>query len=108
MNKLSFSYWMMHEMANYGFDTASNEIMGGTEPMTGDSLFQHIRPNKIMNELLEMPKVGTYEGQLIFNDGIQWGNESGAFMVEMSPYGSMRVVARRLTKDLKEIGRAHV
>ena len=101
MNRLSFSYWLMKEMADYGFDNAASQIMGGTESMEGDSLFKTIRPNKIMNELLEMPKIGTYEGHLIFNDGIQWGNEAGSMMVEMSPFGSMRVVARRLVKDLQ-------
>jgi hypothetical protein len=88
-------------MADYGFEGPSNEIMGGTDIMKGEELFKTIKPNLIINELLQMPSLGQLEGVKLFNDEIQWGTEPGALKIEMSPLGSMRLVTRRLTKDLE-------
>lgn len=101
MNRLSFGYWLKNEMANYGFGDTTNQIMGGTDPMTGDSLFQPIDTSLIMNELVKMPNLGTIEANQVWDDCIQWGTEPGAFSASISPLGSMRVVTRRLTKDLE-------
>ena len=101
MNRLSFSYWLVNEMADYGFEGVSSQIMGGTDIMKGDELFKIIKPSVIISELLQMPSLGQLEGVQLYNDEIQWGTEPGALKIEMSPLGSMRVVTRRLTKDLE-------
>ena len=101
MNRLSFGYWLKNEMADYGFGDVTNKILGGTDPMPGDNLFQPIDTSLIMNELVKMPDLGSIEAVQIWDDCIQWGTEVGAFSASVSPRGSMRVVTRRLTKDLE-------
>lgn len=101
MNKLSFKYWLANEVADYGFDNANNQILGGTEIMKGDGVFQHIKPSIIVNELLQMPKLGPLEATNHVDDEVQWGNEVGAIKVTITPLGSMKATTKRLTKDLE-------
>ena len=100
MTSLSFKKWFLQEVANYGFGDANDQILGGTDIMKGDSVFMHIRPEMITNELLQMPPLGPIEGKNIIDDEVQWGEHVGAIKASISPLGSMRVVTRRLTKDL--------
>jgi len=102
MNRLSFKYWLVKEMANYGFGDPLDQILGGTDVMKGDDLFKKINPNLIISELIKMPSIiPATEAKQTFNDVIQYGDQAGAFKVELTPLGSMRVVTRRLTKDLE-------
>lgn len=99
MNKLSFKHFL--EFANYGFDdAASNHIMGGTEVMQGDSLFSKFNTNLIIEELVRLPPISTHDGVQIWDEAVQWGTEPGAIRVSASPLGSLRLMTRRLAKDL--------
>lgn len=101
MNRLSFSYWLANEMADYGFDAVSNQILGGTEVMDGDRIFQHIKPSIIVNELMHMPSLGPLEATNHVDDEVQWGKEVGALKISITPLGSMRATTKRLMKDLE-------
>jgi hypothetical protein len=101
MNRLSFKKWLLNEMANYGFGDANNQILGGTDVMKGDGLFQHIKPNIIVSELMQMPPLGPLEATNPIDDEVQWGNEVGAIKVIITPLGSMKASTKRMTKDLQ-------
>lgn len=101
MNTLSFKKWLLSEMANYGFGDANNQILGGTDVMKGDGLFQHISPSVIINELMQMPSLGPLEATNKIDDEVQWGNGEGAIKVTITPLGSMRATTKRLIKDLQ-------
>lgn len=88
-------------MANYGFGDANNQILGGTDIMKGDGVFQHIKPSIIVNELMQMPPLGPLEATNKVDDEVQWGNEEGAIKVTITPLGSMRATTKRMTRDLQ-------
>ena len=89
------------EMANYGFDDVqSNKIMGGTQNMEGDSVFISFNPNLIIEELTRLPNISTHDAIQIWDEAVQWGTEPGAIRVSASPLGSLRLMTRRLGKDL--------
>ena len=101
MNKLSFKYWLVNEFADYGFGDANNQILGGTDIMKGDGIFQHIKPSIIVNELMQMPPLGPLEATNQVDDEVQWGEQEGAIKATITPLGSMKVTTKRLTKDLE-------
>lgn len=88
-------------MADYGFDADLHiKPQGGTEKMDGDLPFKVINPSKIMTELYRLHSVGEYMPNRKWNDMIVYGEGPGALQIGVTPLGSMRIVARRLTKDL--------
>ena len=97
--KLQFKSWM--EMADYGFDSDSTlKPTGGPQSIEGDGLFKKIDGSLIIDELTRFPAVGTYEAIQKFHDLVEWGEGPGALQIKITPLGSMKVVVRRLTKDL--------
>lgn len=90
-------------MANYGFGDANAEIKGGTEVMHGDGVFKRIDTGLIINELTRMPPIaGNIGAAQIWEDTVVWGNDNaGAIKVAATPLGSLKLVVRRLVKDLQ-------
>lgn len=90
-------------MARYGFGEADAEIKGGTEVMHGDGVFDRINTNLIISELTRMPPLaGSVEPAQIWDDAVVWGgNNPGAIKVAITPLGSLKLVVRRLVKDLQ-------
>jgi len=101
MNRLLFKQWMLSEMADFGFDQdQQGQPKGGTEEMEGDSPFKNLDGSKIITELASFPALGPNQPLRRWNDVVEWGSGPGAIQVGVTPLGSMRVVIRRMTKDL--------
>lgn len=102
MDRLLFKSWLVSEMADYGFDQdMRNKPRGGTEAMDDDTTFKRLDGSKIITELAKLPALGPNKPNQIWNDVVQWGKGEGAIQCGVSPLGSMRVVVRRMTKDLQ-------
>jgi hypothetical protein len=101
MNRLLFKQWMLSEMADFGFDNDQRgKPKGGIEAMDGDTLFKAVDGSKIITELASFPALGPNRPLQRWNDVVEWGVGPGAIQVGVTPLGSMRVVVRRMTKDL--------
>lgn len=88
-------------MADFGFDQDQRgKPKGGTESMEGDNLFKTVDGSKIITELANFPALGPNEPLHKWNNIIEWGEGPGAIQVGITPLGSMRVVIRRMTRDL--------
>jgi len=91
----------MSEMANYGFDYDSTyKPKGGTVEIEGDKPFHVINSSKIMSELKHLSSIGPNFPKRKWNDIIEYGEGPGSVQVSVTPLGSMRIVTRRLIKDL--------
>jgi len=101
MDRLLFKHWLISEIADFGFDQdMRNKPKGGTEEMDGDVPFKRVDGSKIITELAKLP-VGPNRPNQKWNDIVEWGRGPGAIQAGVSPLGSMRVVIRRMTKDLQ-------
>lgn len=88
-------------MADYGFgQDQRGKPQGGTESMDGDALFKTVDGGKIITELASFPALGPNKPLQRWNDVVEWGIGPGAIQVGVTPLGSMRIVVRRMTKDL--------
>ena len=101
MTRLLFKHWLLSEVADYGFDQDQrNKPKGGTEEIEGTSPFKPIDGSKIIAELTTFPAIGPNRPRQKWNDVVEWGQGPGAIQVGVTPLGSMKIVVRRLTKDL--------
>ena len=102
MHRLSFKDWFYNEMANYGFDqNANSQILGGTDTMDGDGVFEICDSAKVMDELFHMPPIGNMPATQFFENAVQWGNEVGAIQANVMPLGSQRMVVSRLVPNAR-------
>jgi hypothetical protein len=100
--KLLFKNWLLNEIADFGFDQdMRNKPKGGTEEMDGDTPFKRVDGSKIITELGKLPALGPNKPFQKWNDVVEWGRGPGAIQAGVSPLGSMRVVVRRMVKDLQ-------
>lgn len=89
-------------MANYGFDqTATSQILGGTESMDGDGVFEICNTSVVMNELAQMPPVGNLVANQLFENTVQWGADMGAIQANIMPLGSERLIVTRLVPNAR-------
>jgi hypothetical protein len=89
------------EMAKYGFGDEDSQILGGTQTMPGDRIFEPVDPNLIISELVSMPPLGNVDVRQIWEDTVQWGSMVGAIKTTITPLGSIKLVTRRLAMDLE-------
>lgn len=102
MERLLFKSWLLNEWADFGFDNGrSGKPKGGTVAIVGDTPFKVVNSSKIMTELYRLPPIGPNRPMRRWNDMVEYGDGPGAFQISVTPLGSIRVVARRLTKDLQ-------
>jgi hypothetical protein len=100
MRQLLFKNWLT-EMADYGFNRDKYVLpKGGTEEIEGDIPFKPVNASAIMTELARLPAIGPNKVRVRWDDVIEWGNGHGAMQLDISPLGSMKVVARRKIRDL--------
>lgn len=101
MSKLQFKEWLLHEWANFGFDTAAVKPVGGTEPAEGAGPIDPIDSHIIIQELCRLPALGLLEPRWTWADVVEWGHEVGALKIDISPLGSYKIMARRKIRDLQ-------
>lgn len=101
MNILSFRFYLMQEMARYGFPDEDTQILGGTETMRGDNLFSRVDTNLVINELVSMPPLGNVDCHQKWDDTVQWGTGAGAIKANITPAGSIKVMTSRLASSLE-------
>lgn len=100
MERLLFKTWI-NEMADYGFDkNFANQPKGGTPEADGDGPLKPVNASVIMTELARLPAIGPNEVKPRWDDVIEWGEGHGALQLDISPLGSLKVVARRQSHDL--------
>jgi len=56
--------------------------------------------SQMMNELSNMGNVGTRQPNRLFENMIEYGNDIGKLIVEVSPFGSLKIILRRQIKNL--------
>lgn len=101
MNRLLFKQWVLSEIADFGFDQDHrSKPKGGTEEMDGENPFKSVDGSKIITELANLPDLGPNSPLQKWNDVVEWGTGPGAIQVGVTPLGSMRIVIRRMIKDL--------
>ena len=99
MKNLSFKSFV--EMANYGRDISgpSSKILGGTEEMPGERVFNAFAPSKLISELSRLP-IGDIDPNKVWENTVEWGDQAGAIQVETTIYGSLKIMVRRKIFDL--------
>ena len=101
MTHLLFKNWLIKEFADFGFDDPDkNKPKGGTVEMDGEEPFKVINSSKIMTELYRLSSVGPNRAIRKWNDVVEYGTGPGALRVNISPLGSMKIIVRRMVKDL--------
>lgn len=103
-NKLYFKEWFgKSPAALFGFPSPvklpkSSENLYEQEPL------EPLRVSGILSELVNLGKIGTkipirkFESKVIYGEAI---NPIGNYVVEVSPYGSLKIVLRRQIADLQ-------
>lgn len=101
MRDLLFKQWLLSEMANYGYDARrTNKVMGGTEIMPGEELYDVIDSSAIIEELFKLPALGPNNPNMKWDNVVEWGEGSGAIQIECTNLGSLKLVTRRKISDL--------
>lgn len=105
MNKLSFKRWkIFKEFADYGFGKSMDQKaqeMGGTVPYEGEGPIDPIDSEMIINELKRLPPLGPFDAYSKFENSLEWGNNTGALQIDITPLGSYKIIVRRKIKDLQ-------
>jgi hypothetical protein len=101
MKPLLFKNWLLKEFADFGFDQDQRgKPQGGTETVSGETVFKPLDGSKIITELAKLPAIGPNTPFQKWQDSVEWGNGPGAIQVGVTPLGSMRIVVRRKISDL--------
>lgn len=94
--KLNFKEW-----ANFGFgEKKSKAPMGGTKSVTGHKPIDIIHSDKIIQEIISLPPLGSLQLNQKYEDLLEWGNDVGAIQLQCTPLGSYKIVIRRKIADL--------
>lgn len=87
------------EFANYGFEFSPKKVYGGTRTQEGEKPIDYVNSNIIIDEVSKY-KINNLNGVKFWENTVQWGNEVGAIKVEVTPFGSYRIIIKKLIKDL--------
>jgi hypothetical protein len=103
MNKdFNFKEWISKTPEDiYGFPSLLPEKKERT-PLYELEPLEPIKVSQILKELVNLGKIGTREPNTLFENKIAFGtNDVGRLIVEVSPYGSLKIIIRRTIKNLQ-------
>lgn len=99
MKNIISNFKTFFEFANYGFEFTPKKILGGTRIQIGEKPINYVDSNVIVDEVSKF-KLNDKDGVQFWENVVQWGNDVGAIKMEVTPFGSYRIVIRKLIKDL--------
>jgi hypothetical protein len=99
--EFTFKEWMTKTADEmFGFDNKRG-INNNRIRDTSEEVFSPIRYDKLVKELVHLGPINTKEPRRTFHDHIEWGDQPGAWTVDISPEGSLRATLRKLSTDLE-------
>lgn len=95
MNYFNFKNWYITENKKDIFGFSKKE----TKKEDPDDIIDTVNPDLLVNQLLKM-NIGNKNPKSFFNNEIIWSNETNdKIKLEISPYGSLRAIVKRLISD---------
>jgi len=90
---------LKREWADFGFSMQKDDYK-----RYKDDDQQPIDPldvQEVFGEIMRMPPINSYRPRQRFSDTIEWGNELGAVLLDISPLGSFKSTIRRKITNLQ-------
>jgi len=101
MKSLCFREWFTKSADEmFGFDTKAGLNTNRPTDRSEDVL-KPLSFDILLGELVHLGNVGTKSPRRTFTDHIEWGDQPGAWTMDVSPLGSLRVTLRKLVTDIK-------
>jgi hypothetical protein len=100
--EFNFKEWIAKTPEDlYGFPSLLPEKKDKT-PLYELEPLEPIKISAVISELVNLGKIGTREPNSLFETKVAFGtNDVGRLIVEVSPFGSLKIIVRRMIKDLK-------
>lgn len=99
---MEFCFKTFMEMADFGHDRDKHKpSIQGSSGMPEECPLKPINSEALMEALKRLPPVGSLMARWSWQDIMEWGDDVGAVKLDISPFGSYKIIARRKVHDLE-------